>query len=275
MAAEPGFVDSHVHLLPDRLARRVRAFFEQHITQVFAYPLDHAAVVAMHQAAGIDTIWSFPYAHKAGVARGMNLASAEIARKHSSEAMTIIGGATVHPRDAEPAEVVREAVEGLGLRVLKLHCSVGDFAPDDPALAEVWEYVSRHRIPVVVHAGHAVSGHTAGAELDPLERVAQCHPDARIVIAHAAHPHGLRALDVVEQYPSVYADLTPVVSETVALPRERVERLAHKLLLGTDAPNTTLSARECIDHIKRWHLSTEAEAAILGANARRLMRAVV
>ena len=39
--ARPGIVDSHVHLLPGRLAQKVRAFFEMGGPVDFAYPLDH------------------------------------------------------------------------------------------------------------------------------------------------------------------------------------------------------------------------------------------
>ena len=59
-------------------------------------------------------------------------------------------------------------MEDLGLRVLKLHCSVGDFAADDRRLDPVWEYVSAVALPVVLHAGHAPDGHTEAAELAPV-----------------------------------------------------------------------------------------------------------
>ena len=39
-----GLVDSHVHLLPTRLATKVRSFFELGGPVDFAYPLDHGEV---------------------------------------------------------------------------------------------------------------------------------------------------------------------------------------------------------------------------------------
>jgi hypothetical protein len=43
-------VDAHTHLLPDRLARKIRAFFEERITTELAYEIDHGAVLDRHHA---------------------------------------------------------------------------------------------------------------------------------------------------------------------------------------------------------------------------------
>jgi predicted TIM-barrel fold metal-dependent hydrolase len=270
-------VDSHVHLLPDKLARKIRAFFDTYISQdlELAYPLEHKLVLdSLHQA-GVDTIWNLPYAHKSGVAAGMNLSSAGIVAEQARGPVAIVGGATVHPQDDDPAAIVAEALGKHGLKVLKLHCSVGNFAPDDPQLDPVWQLVSERRIPVVVHTGHAVSGHTTAAELAPLERVAQRFSSARIIIAHCGHQAGPEALQLVERYPAIYADLTPVVNEPVALPAEKVRLLAHKLLFGSDAPNVALTVPQSVAHLKNYGLDPILEAAILGDNARRLVNEVI
>lgn len=269
-----GIVDSHVHLLPGRLAEKVREFFNRHINDGLVFPLNHTAVLDMLYEAGVDTIWTLPYAHKAGVAAGMNAASAATVTEQASHPVHVIGGATVHPLDDDPAAIVREALDTYGLKILKLHCSVGNFSPADPALNPVWQLVSERRMPVVIHLGRAVSGHTAATELAPLEQVAATFPAARLIIAHCGHHAGEAALDALEKHSSLYADLTPVVAELVALPPERVKRLSHKLLFGSDAPNVALTTHQCVEHVKSFRLEPEAEAAILGHNARRLISEV-
>jgi hypothetical protein len=52
-----------------------------------------------------------------------------------------IAGATVHPDDDVAREVV-EALDVLGLRIVKLHCSVGAFAADDLRRDPLWRHVS-------------------------------------------------------------------------------------------------------------------------------------
>ena len=73
------------------------------------------------------------------------------------------GDRRVHraPGDEQPLTVLRSAVEDMGLRVLKLHCSVGDFSPATaprPGLG----LRGRGALPVVLHAGHAPRATAAG-----------------------------------------------------------------------------------------------------------------
>ena len=153
-----GVVDCHVHLLPGRLGEKVREFFDAHISGSLAYPNDHGAVLDALAAAGVTQAWHLPYAHKPGVAAGLNVASAELVSTWRSHPVSLVGGIAVHPGDESPARLVGSAVDAHGLRVVKLHCSVGDFEVDDPRLEQMWRLVASRSVPVVVHAGHDVSG---------------------------------------------------------------------------------------------------------------------
>ena len=264
-----GIVDSHVHLLPGRLGEKVRAIFTDVGGYRLAYPADHGAVCEQLASEGVEQIWTLPYAHKPGVATGLNRAAAATAA--SGLAVDVIAGAAVHPGDDDPVGVVRRAVEDDGARVLKLHCSVGSFDPTDPALESVWEYVERIRLPVVLHAGTAVHGLTSLEDLGPVEEVARRHPEARVVIAHCGHDQEDVALGILAAHPHVHADLTPVVHRPVQISSEDAATFADRLLFGTDAPNTELSASTCRRHVEGYGLAPDALAAVLGGNARRLV----
>jgi uncharacterized protein len=265
-------IDAHVHLLPDRLAAKIRAFFDRGEPTRMAYPLDHGLVLGRMSEAGITKVWSLPYAHKSGVADGMNVSLAEIAR--TAHSVKIVNGSTVHPDDVDPLAVVRRAVEDLGSRVLKLHCSVGDFSIETPALDPVWEYSSIHRLPVVIHLGHGTNGFTEADELDPIETIAKRFSEAVVIIAHCGHRAAAKALDIIERNTNVYADLTPVVFELVELPPGRAQQLHTKLLFGTDAPNTAITAEAALLHLRSQNLTCEAWQAITNDNAERLTSAV-
>ena len=45
-------VDSHTHLLPDRLAAAIRRFFADRGLDDFSYPTDHRTVLDRHHADG-------------------------------------------------------------------------------------------------------------------------------------------------------------------------------------------------------------------------------
>lgn len=264
-------VDSHIHLLPGRLAEKVRAYFERNLAGQLAYPLDHGVVCEQLAAEGVTHAWSLPYAHKAGVAEGLNDASAATMAARADGPVRVVGGATVHPDDARPEQTIRRAVEDLGLRVAKLHCSVGDYECTDPRLDAFWTYASDHRLPVVIHAGHATSGFTEAHELVAVDVLARRFPEARIIIAHCGSRSVAEALELVARHANVYADLTPVVREGVAITGEQAGPLARKLLFGSDAPNVVRTVGEGLADLDAWAIPPGARQAIKADNALRLL----
>jgi predicted TIM-barrel fold metal-dependent hydrolase len=270
-------VDTHVHVLPVRLNQSIRAFFTRLGTSEFAYPVDPAEVCGRLAAEGVSRAWTLPYVRRPGTAAGLNRAVAAIVAAQSDAAgpVGLIGGCTVHPADDDPRSIVDSAVRELGARVLKLHCSVGDFTPDDRRLDHVWEYVSEIRLPVVIHAGHAPTGHTAAEELAPVATVAERFPDARLIVAHCGHPALTETLDLIENHRGVHADLTPVVSEPIRLPRQRAAAVATKLLFGSDVPNTRVTVTQSLEALEGLGLSGGDISAITGGNAQRLQSEIL
>lgn len=262
-------VDSHVHLLPERLATRVRGFFEERgLVGVWAYPLDTDEVLEELRRDGVDEVWTLPYAHRPGVAAWLNEAIVELAARPGT--LSVVAGATVHPGDDDPVGIVRTATDDLGARVLKLHCSVGGFDADDERLDPVWEHVAAAHVPVVVHVGHAGSGRTESDELAPVGRVATRHPGAVVVVAHSAYPATSAALDLVRRYPGVHLDLTPVLRDPVGLTRDDLVEHAGRILFGSDTPNVAIRAADGLAALRGLDLPPDALAAITGGNARRL-----
>ena len=259
-------VDTHVHLLPARLAAAIRRFFVERITLELVYPHEHGPARQAILDAGVDRCWSLPYAHRSGVAGPLNRWMAETFAADP----VVVAGATAHPED-DLAAVLDEAFGELGLRVLKLHCSVGAFAPDDPRLDPLWERVSEGGQPVVLHAGNAVNGATTAAEVAAVGRVAERWPDAPIVVAHCGSPAVGATLALLRRARSLYADLTPRVHDPIAVTRSEIAGLERRLLFGSDAPNVSIPIEDSIARVRALGLPPEDEAAILGDNAERLL----
>ena len=180
------------------------------------------------------------------------------------------GGATFHPGD-DVAGLAREAFDVLGLRVGKLHCSVGDFDLDDPRLHPLWEAVSDRGVPVVVHVGRAPQGTTTAGELPRLDAVATRYPEARLVLAHCGLPAVDAALDLMERHAALHADVTTGPQYAGTLPVARMEALADRLLLGSDCPNTRFSVPAMLTWVREAGFGGAATAAILGGTACRLV----
>jgi predicted TIM-barrel fold metal-dependent hydrolase len=269
--AEPpeSVVDCHVHLLPGRLGEKVRAFFDAHLPVALAYPNDHGAVLDALAVAGITEAWHLPYAHRPGIAAGLNIASAELVSTWRGHHVSLVGGIAVHPGDESPERLVADAIDVHGLRVVKLHCSVGAFDVDDPRLEQMWELVASRSVPVVVHAGHEVSGQTRAGELEGIARVAARFPAAPIVIAHAAHPDTAAAIALVERHDNVYVDLTPRVVDLVDVADDVLERVSERVLFGSDLPNTAVTIAANLTRLAG--LTTTTRTAIASGNAHRLV----
>lgn len=265
-------VDSHVHLLPGRLGDKVRAFFDAGVSArtPLAYPNDHDKVVQTLASEGVDEIWTLPYAHKPGVAEGLNVAAAATVQQFADSPLHVIGGATVHPGDDDAVTIVQTAIDELGLRVLKLHCSVGSFSIEDAGLASVLGFANERRLPIVVHLGHNVNGRTEVDELPAIARTADTYPNIPLILAHCGHHSAPQATALMREHPSLYADLTPVVFEHPDVDSDSLSALAPRILFGSDAPNTAISVTQCLQWLDGMDLSTDTQSAILGENARRL-----
>jgi uncharacterized protein len=243
-------VDCHVHLFPERLARAVRQALERYGLGPFAYPLDNARAVESLVTAGVSMVWSLPYAHAPGVAGGLNAAMAELATELTSRELEVVGGMTAHPQDPDPAATIEQGV-AYGLRVVKLHCSVGGYSIDDPGFMGMWEAIAHHRLPVVIHLGHATSGRTQAAEVTALGRVAERHPTIPLIVAHAGHPSEQATAALMQAFPNVFADTTPVDDRPADLALARFGQLAERILFGTDVPNTSRTVQTSIEDVQR------------------------
>lgn len=263
-------VDCHTHLLPDRLAQAIRRFFAEHGAAEFEYPLHIEAVLDRHLSDGIDTVWNLPYAHKAGMATALNDSMLEISAAHQGHGVTIVPGCTVHPDDDDPTADVEAAIDA-GARVLKLHCSVGGYQPDDVRLSGVLEAAGRRGVPVVIHAGHGIDGFTAEHELAPIGRAAAEHPHTSLILAHFGHSAFDEAVRLLDSHPNLLADLTPVTISPVPITADVADRLHTRILFGTDAPNTGHSASGLVARLRATGLAAERLDTILSGNARRLV----
>lgn len=259
-------VDAHTHLLPGRLAEKIRAFFDEHVAGDLAYEIDiNSTLDALHYE-GVETVWNLPYAHRADVASQLNRDILGLSEAFADHPVDIVPGCTVHPDDSTPARDLSEAVEA-GARVLKLHCSVGNYSPVDPRLHDVLSEAATLGVPVVIHAGHAISGSTMAEELGPVGQAAAAHPDTTLILAHFGHHAFEDAAQLMTRHPNLYADLTPVVVDPVPLTIEVAERFRERILFGSDAPNTGRPVTELLAGLTELGLEPATYRRITRDNA--------
>ncbi|QIZ36106.1 amidohydrolase family protein [Saccharopolyspora sp. ASAGF58] len=276
-----GLVDIHTHFLPERVLRKVWAYFDEGTTHYgFEWPIhyrhtEEARIQALRDL-GVTTFAPLVYAHRPGMAAWLTDWALDFADRTPDAVPT----ATIFP-EPSVADYLAKAVDA-GARCVKAHVQVGAFDPRDALLDPAWGLLAEAGVPVVVHCGDGPrKGEHTG--LDVFEGVLRRHPRLVAVLAHAGMPDYAAALDLVDRYPGVHLDTTMVgvaFTERIApLPADWSARLAahaDRIVLGTDFPNIPYPYAEQLAAIASWaeaddRLGADFLRAVLHGTPSRLL----
>ena len=271
--ALPEVVDAHVHLFDAPLFEAIWRWFDTHGWPI-RYKLHTPDVVRFLLDRGVSRIVALHYAHKPGIARGMNAHVAAVARSEPR----VTGLATVFPGEPGARAILDEAFAS-GLRGVKLHCHVQCFSPDDAALAEVYDACVAHDLPLVMHAGR--EPHSDAYRCDPrklcaasrTEAVLRGWPRLRLLVPHlgADELDGYRRL--LERHDNLWLDTTMVVGDYFEGidPWPVIAARPERILYGTDFPNLPYAWDRELRALARGR-DDRTLPALLGQNARELFR---
>ncbi|WP_446040394.1 amidohydrolase family protein [Streptomyces sp. SID1121] len=271
----PALVDVHTHFMPDRVLRKVWAYFDSAGPLIGReWPITYRRAederVALLRAFGVRAFTSMLYPHKPGMAEWLNGWAAGFAARTPDCLRT----ATLFP-EAGVEAYVRRAVEE-GARVFKAHLQVGAYDPNDELLDGAWGLLAEAGVPVVTHCG---SGPAPGAYTGPgpVGRLLARHPRLRLVVAHMGMPEYEDFLDLAGRYGEVRLDTTMAFtdfSEAMApFPREAGARLADlgdRILLGSDFPNIPYPYVHQLEALEGLGLGEEWLRAVCHDNGARL-----
>ncbi len=154
----------------------------------------------------------------------------------------LLGFAACDPTQPACMGELEEAIEGLGLKGLKMGPVYAGFDPRDARCEPVYDYCERRRLPTIFHTGTTFNREAPLAFGRPWlwDEVAIRHPELRIVLAHLGHPFADECISVIRKHPHVYADIAALYYRPwqfynmMMLAQEY--RVMHKLLFGTDYP---------------------------------------
>ncbi|MEU2727284.1 amidohydrolase family protein [Streptomyces griseoviridis] len=272
----PGLVDVHTHFMPERVLRKVWAYFDSvgalggDLDWPITYRHEEDERLAVLREFGVLAFTAMLYPHKPGMAEWLNGWAVEFARRTPDCLHT----STLFP---EPGveRYVREAVER-GARVFKAHVQVGAYDPADALLDPVWGLLAEAGVPVVIHCGSGPApGRHTGPE--PIARVLARHPQLRLVVAHLGMPEYEDFLGLAERYGEVRLDTTMTFtdfSERLApFPARALPRLAalgDRVLLGSDFPNIPYPYLHQLQALERLGLGDDWLRAVCHDNGKRL-----
>ena len=186
-------------------------------------------------------------------AKQVNDQTAEIVRAYPPK---LIGFLSVHPRDPEMLDEMDRAVNGLGLRGIKLGPNYQNFDPVGDDAFRLYARAQELRLPILFHQG---TSPVRFADLDyahprHIDRIATRFPELRIVIAHMAHPWQTDCIAVIRKHPNVWSDVSALHyrewSYYNCLRLATEWKVLHKLLFGSDFPVATpQETAEALPHV--------------------------
>jgi uncharacterized protein len=158
----------------------------------------------------------------------------------------LIGFASVNPTRPDAPELLRDAVERLRLRGLKLGPTYQHFHPHDTRCLDLLAVADHYRIPVLWHQGTTFTPAAIGEYMRPLQLdlVARTFPDLPMWIAHFGHPWAEEALSVIRRHEHFYIDVSAMDTrpwqQAQALAAAKEYRVLDRVLFGTDFPFSTV-----------------------------------
>ncbi|MEF9905190.1 amidohydrolase family protein [Streptomyces sp. P9-A2] len=272
----PGLVDVHTHFMPERVLRKVWAYFDElgpltgGVEWPITYRQEERERAELLGEFGVAAFTAMLYPHKPGMARWLNDWAVGFARRTPGCLHT----STLFPEPGAES-LVRGAVEA-GARVFKAHVQVGAYDPADALLDGAWGVLAEAGVPVVIHCGSGPApGKYTGPE--PIARVLARHPRLRLVVAHLGMPEYEDFLDLAERYPEVRLDTTMAFTDfaerMAPFPRRALPRLAglgDRILLGTDFPNIPYPYLHQLHALERLGLGSAWLRAVCHDNAARI-----
>lgn len=200
-----------------------------------------------YEATAKDCRWTIVFGGKAKLA-GVWVPDEEVASYVNQHADRLIGFLSIDPTQPDWRDELIRGHQDLKLKGIKLLPMYAGFDPNLPELDYLWEYATKHGLPVLLHTGttfidKAPLQYTRPALLDT---VAIRFPDAKIIMAHLSHPYEGECAVVIRKHPNVYADCSALhyrpfqLYHSLMLVQEY--GVWDKVLFGTDYPFTTVDA---------------------------------
>jgi predicted TIM-barrel fold metal-dependent hydrolase len=170
---------------------------------------------------------------------------AAYAARHPDKLIGFLSLDLTQPRWQDELE---EGHRNLRLKGIKLLPMYAGFYPNDRQFDHLWQYATRHSLPVLLHTGTTF---VSQAPLDCtlprlLDDVAMRFPEVRLILAHLSHPYEGECVVTIRKHPNVYADVSALhyrpfqLYHSLMLVQEY--GVWNKLLFGTDYPFTTVDA---------------------------------
>ncbi len=283
---EGRLIDMHTHFFPERMFDSIWKWFTDR-SWLIKYRAPIEGLAATLTGFGVERFAVYNYAHRAGIAAGLNRWTAGFARACPAA----LPFATVFPEDEGNVEMLEELFDRHGFLGIKIQPLVSDFYPADERMFPVYRLLVERGKILAAHAGTApVANKYVGA--DNFEPVMRMFPEMKVVVAHMGAFEFDRFFAMAREYPNLYLDTSvnfidpglmdrliargdfPPIELPYRYDLEAVLEISDRILFGSDYPNIPYEYGACVEGVLSLDLGEEFNRAVFFENARRLVSIV-
>lgn len=265
----PPVIDAHVHVFPDRLFESIRKWFDQYGWPI-RYRLKASDVASYLFDRGVEHVVFLCYAHRPGVAEGLNRFMVDISRQNPG----ITALAAVFPGEDGAAEIIERAMDA-GLAGVKLHAHVQCVPVDSHGIHEIAGVCEGLGKPLVFHAGR--EPRSPAYQCDPhvicssdrVEALLNAHPGLKLCVPHLGMDEYSEYQRLIVEYDNLWLDTTMALGAYLpATPPPLSGYRVDRLMYGTDFPNIPYAWDRELRALEKMGLDEGSLSKILSENAK-------
>ena len=274
MAMIPGkIIDFHVHLFPDKLFDAIWDSFVKNYNWNIIHKYYYQECITRLREGGVGTIVFSNYAHRAGIAFGLNEWNIKILQEYDD----LYCFAAYHPDDKQALTMAERLLENPKILGFKLHHLVQNFYPFDERLFPLYEMVIKKKKHLLFHAGTGPVGNQY-VGLAPFLKVLEKFPELPATVAHMGAHEYTGFIGLLDRYPGLYLDTAfcflPPPYEGYQLGPDYLEKYKSRILYGSDYPYLITSQNAEIENLLDMDLSQEFYDKIFHDNGMALIRSL-
>ncbi|MCF8110931.1 MAG: amidohydrolase [Desulfobacteraceae bacterium] len=266
----PPVIDAHVHVFPQGVFSALWKWFDTHAWPV-RYRMNARDLIGFLLERGISHVIALQYAHKPGIAEGLNRFMADLCMAYPGR---LTGLAAVFPGETDAAGILERAFEA-GLAGVKLHAHVQCFDLNSECMDEIYTTCSTARKPLVIHAGREPKSPAYACDpydicgVDKVSRVLYLYPELKLCVPHLGADEFEQYARLIESAGNLWLDTAMAVTDylplenSIALSKMRADRVMY----GSDFPNIPYAWDRELKELAAYGLSDFRLERILWKNA--------
>jgi len=273
LPAQP-IVDFHVHLFPDRLFEAIWKHFVADYGWSVLHRLYWRECVAYLRERGVGPIVYSNYAHRPGIAKGLNDWNLTVLEETSD----LYCYAAYHPGDADALAMAASLLEHPRILGFKLQLLVQRLTPHDERLFPLYELVMAKGKRLLLHTGTGPVGNEF-VGIVPFRKLMARYPELPAIVAHmGALEYGAFG-ELLADHPGIFLDtafaFVPGLGAVCDLGAEFLEKHRERILYGSDFPNILFPREAEIDALLGLNLSQSFYDSVFRDNGLRLVGGAV